>query len=182
MKFDLDNPNCIVQRQSDGTFAYAHEGEVIELGATLPGAVNKLDEKGIIATHWLPKGEHSRMTLIPSGVARHHLTEEQLNELREVSMKYMRHDRRLLGGLPDRAMGATETIFVVDSEGRTLELVGGINQTFEDGYTYRVSYHGNIIYQIAESGFVDGEYDAHASLEAIARVLEEMPSAATPSR
>lgn len=84
MEYDPENPICIVQRRSDGTFAYAHEGEVIELGITLPGAVNKLDERGIIATHWLPKGEHSRMTTIPSGVARHHLTQEQRDELRAI--------------------------------------------------------------------------------------------------
>lgn len=84
MEYDPENPVCIVQRQSDGTFAYAHDGEVIELGVTLPGAVNRLDERGIFATHWLPKGEHSRMTTIPSGVARHHLTQEQLDDLRAI--------------------------------------------------------------------------------------------------
>lgn len=82
--YDPENPVCIVQRQSDGTFAYAHDGDVLELGVTLPGAVNKLDERGIFATHWLPKGEHSRMTAIPSGVARHHLTQDQLDDLRAI--------------------------------------------------------------------------------------------------
>ncbi len=84
MEYDPENPICIVQRQSDGTFAYS-EGrghEVHELGNTLPGAVNKLDELGIFATHWLPKGEHARMTEIPHSVARHHLTQEQIDELR----------------------------------------------------------------------------------------------------
>jgi hypothetical protein len=86
MEYDPENPVCIVQRQSDGTFAYSkgRGHEVIELGNTLPGAVNSLDDLGIIATHWLPKGEHSRMTTIPSGVARHHLTQEQLDQLKAI--------------------------------------------------------------------------------------------------
>jgi hypothetical protein len=78
MEHDSENPICIVERQSDGTFAYAHDdGEVSELGQTLPGAVAALDKLGIIATHWLPKGELARMSVIPSGVARYHLTDEQ---------------------------------------------------------------------------------------------------------
>jgi hypothetical protein len=78
MDYDSENPICIVQRQSNGTFAYADDnGEVIELGQTLPGAVEELDKLGIVATHWLPKGEFARMTVIPSGVARYHLTDEQ---------------------------------------------------------------------------------------------------------
>jgi hypothetical protein len=71
MDHDHDNPICIVQRQSDGTFACSHEGEVIELGNTLPGAVEELDKRGIFATHWLPRGEYAPMTTIPSGIRRY---------------------------------------------------------------------------------------------------------------
>lgn len=81
MNYDPKKHICINQRQSDGTFAYRHEGEVIELGDTLPGAVEKLDKLGIIATHWLPKGEHARISVIPSGIARYHLTDEQKSTL-----------------------------------------------------------------------------------------------------
>lgn len=73
---DNDNPICIVQRQSDGTFAYS-EGrgkEVFELGNTLPGAVNELDRLGIYATHWLPK--IGNMSEIPQGIVRHHLPKD----------------------------------------------------------------------------------------------------------
>jgi hypothetical protein len=85
MDYDPENPICIVQRQSNGTFAYADDnGEVIELGQTLPGAVDKLDKRGIVATHWLPKGQSARMTVIPSGVARYHLTDEQKDALPRV--------------------------------------------------------------------------------------------------
>jgi hypothetical protein len=94
MQYDPENPICIIQRQTNGTFAYAHEGEVIELGDTLPGAVNKLDELGIVATHWLPMNEHARMTPIPSGVARYHLTPEQISELRNIELN------ALLGSKP----------------------------------------------------------------------------------
>lgn len=79
MNSELDNPICIVQRQSDGTFAYAHEGEVIELGNTLPGAVNQLDQMGIVATHWLPKS--GNMSVIPSAIDRKHLSEDQKSSL-----------------------------------------------------------------------------------------------------
>jgi hypothetical protein len=70
---------CIVQRLSDGTFAYAEGrgGEVIELGNTLPGAVNALDALGIAATHWLPGSEHAIPLVIPSGIVRRHLGEDQ---------------------------------------------------------------------------------------------------------
>lgn len=180
MEFDLDNPICIVQRQSDGSFAYSHEGEIIELGTVLPSAVNALDERGIHATHWLPKGDNARMSLIPTGVARHHLTEEQIEEIRDVSAKFMRLDRRMSGGFPDRAMHPSETIYIVDAEGRTHELAGGASNTFEDGYTYRVSYDGSTIHQISEAGFVDGEFTAHASLESIAEALGETPSTMRP--
>jgi len=86
MEYDPENPICIVQRQSDGTFAYNHEGEVIELGNTLPGAVNKLDELGVFATHWLPKGEHTRMTVIASSIVRRHLSDEQRDEIRGLGL------------------------------------------------------------------------------------------------
>jgi hypothetical protein len=80
MDYDPENPICIIQRY-DGSLAYAHEGEVIELGESLPGAVNALDEMGIIATHWLPKGEHARLNAIPASIQRVHLTDEQRDEL-----------------------------------------------------------------------------------------------------
>ena len=70
-------PQCIVQRSSDGSFAYARDGQVFELGATLPGAVNRLDEAGIVATHWLPQRDHNPMQVIPSGVSRPRLSDEQ---------------------------------------------------------------------------------------------------------
>lgn len=74
---DRGNPHCIVQRNSDGTFAYRNGDDVIELGATLPGAVSRLDEMGIVATHWLPKGEHSSIAVIPGGVSRPLISPEQ---------------------------------------------------------------------------------------------------------
>lgn len=77
MNNDTENPICIVQRQSDGTFAYAHEGEIIELGQTLPGAVNALDERGIFATHWLSMRENATMEVIPSSINRRHLSDDQ---------------------------------------------------------------------------------------------------------
>ncbi|NTF18021.1 hypothetical protein G6L37_06360 [Agrobacterium rubi] len=86
MDYDPENPICIIQRQSDGTFAYAHEGEVIELGNTLPGAVNALDARGIIATHWLPKGAHATMSLIASSIVRDHLSDEQREEIRSLRL------------------------------------------------------------------------------------------------
>lgn len=86
MEYDPENPICIVQRQSDGTFAYRHEDEVIELGNTLPGAVNELDKLGVFATHWLPKGEHARMSVIPSSIIRRHLSDEQRDEIRGLGL------------------------------------------------------------------------------------------------
>lgn len=73
---DNENPICIVQRQSDGTFAYSEgRGEPVhELGNTLPGAVNALDKLGVHATHWLP--QNGNMSQIPSGIARPHLPRE----------------------------------------------------------------------------------------------------------
>lgn len=70
--FDPENPICLVQR-SDGSFAYAGDGDVLELGDSLPQAVNRLDETGVVATHWLPK--RGGMSVIPSSIVRAHLDE-----------------------------------------------------------------------------------------------------------
>jgi hypothetical protein len=70
--YDSENPICIVQR-GDGSFAYAGDDDVLELGDSLPRAVNRLDETGVVATHWLPK--EGGMSVIPSAIVRTHLDE-----------------------------------------------------------------------------------------------------------
>lgn len=76
---EIDNPICIVQRP-DGSFAYAGEdGDVIDLGSSLPQAVNRLDAIGIVATHWLPK--KGSMSVIPSAIARGNLDDTARSSL-----------------------------------------------------------------------------------------------------
>lgn len=70
----------------------------------------------------------------------------------------------------DRKMAPDETVYIVDYENRTLEIVGGKNKTFEDGYTYTLSADGVFVNQITEGGFVDEVYDAHCSLDDIASI------------
>lgn len=53
-------------------------------------------------------------------------------------------------GLEDRNMEPDETAFIVDSEGKTCEIVGGRNVSFDDGYTYTLSQDGETVYQSGE--------------------------------
>jgi hypothetical protein len=73
-------------------------------------------------------------------------------------------------GRPDRKMADDETVYIVDFENRTLEIVGGKDKTREDGYTYTISANGTFVNQITKGGFVEEVYDAHDSLEAIERL------------
>lgn len=174
MEFNFDNPICIIQRESDGTFAYSHEGKVIELGSTLPGAVNELDRHGIIATHWLPKGDHARMTFIPTAVVRHHLTEDQIKTISDAEGAFRRHEIARLdeeSRRHDRAINDDEVFFVVDSNGDELEIRGGLNANRPDGFTYAISLDGTTIFQIGTKGFIEGEYTAYPSQEAIAEAV-----------
>jgi hypothetical protein len=68
--FNPDNPICIVQR-TDGTFAHAGDVDVLELGNSLPEAVNRLDQTGVVASHWL--SNTGGMSVIPSAIVRVHL-------------------------------------------------------------------------------------------------------------
>lgn len=77
----------------------------------------------------------------------------------------------------EREMAADEVVFIVNNEGKTCEIVGGKNQTMEDGYTYLIDLSNNAVLQVGEEGFVDGTYDAHASLDDINAILAERPSA-----
>lgn len=45
----------IVQHSTTGKFHYADASGILDLGATLPGAVRKLRMLGVEPTHWLSK-------------------------------------------------------------------------------------------------------------------------------
>lgn len=74
-------------------------------------------------------------------------------------------------GLEDRNMEPDETAFIVNSEGKTCEIVGGRNVSFEDGYAYTLSQDGETVYQVGEKGLIDGEYTFHPSAETIQAIL-----------
>lgn len=73
----------------------------------------------------------------------------------------------------EREMAADEVLFIVNNDGKKCEIVGGKNQTIEDGYIYLIDLSNNAVLQVGEEGFVDGAYDAHESLEAIDAILAE---------
>ncbi len=76
--------------------------------------------------------------------------------------------------IKDRGMAENEVVFIVDQEGRTCEIVGGKNRSFDDGYSYTLSADGNIVYQCGTDGVIDGEFDPHPSAEAIDEILRSI--------
>lgn len=74
----------------------------------------------------------------------------------------------------DREMAMDEVVFIVDQEGRTCEIVGGKNRSFDDGYSYTLSPDGKAVYQCGTDGVIYGEFDPHPSAEAIEEILRSV--------
>ncbi|MCZ7862622.1 hypothetical protein O9X98_14700 [Agrobacterium salinitolerans] len=71
----------------------------------------------------------------------------------------------------DKPMPKDITAFIVDDEGKTCELRGGVNVSFEDGRTYTISDAGDSIYRVCSDGEIDGEFTRYESRAAIEAVL-----------
>jgi hypothetical protein len=80
----------------------------------------------------------------------------------------------------DKPMPEDTTVFIVDDEGRTCQLRGGVNVSFEDGHKYTVSESGDTVYRVCGDGEIDGEftlYDSCAAIEAVLTApMVRMPS------